>query len=95
MDDAQGTIQGRAIIAVLKEDQAGIPVVVLWRKRGISDATFYKWSQYGTMGIVQRSRAKALEDEDHNLKKLLAEAIVDGATQREASSRRSSDGPSA
>ena len=31
------------IINVLKEHQAGIPVVELCRKHGISDATFYTW----------------------------------------------------
>jgi hypothetical protein len=40
--DALGTVQGRAIITVPKEGQAGIPVVEVCRKRGTSDATFYK-----------------------------------------------------
>jgi len=31
------------IIAVLKEQQAGIPVAELCRLHGISDATFYTW----------------------------------------------------
>jgi transposase-like protein len=44
--NAQGT-KGRfseeQIINVLKEHQAGIPVVELCRKHGIRDATFYTW----------------------------------------------------
>ena len=32
------------IIGVLKEHQAGLPVVELCRKHGISDATFYNWT---------------------------------------------------
>ena len=31
------------MIAVLKDAQEGIGGQELWRKRGISDATFYKW----------------------------------------------------
>ena len=46
----KGRFSEEQIIAVLKEHQAGIPVVELCRKHGISDATFYTWrSKYGGM----------------------------------------------
>ena len=39
----KGRFSKEQIIKVLKEQQAGIPVVELCRKHGISDATFYTW----------------------------------------------------
>ena len=73
------------IINVLKEHQAGIPVVELCRKHGISDATFYTWrSKYGGMEVSDARKLKALEDENRKLKKLLAESMLDVAMLREA-----------
>lgn len=73
------------IIGVLKEHQAGLPVAELCRKHGISDATSYGWrSRYGGMEVSDARRLKALEDENRRLKKLLAEAVLDVATLREA-----------
>jgi putative transposase len=40
------------IIKVLKEHAAGLSAGQVYRKYGISDATFYKWrSRYGGMGV--------------------------------------------
>jgi putative transposase len=73
------------IIAVLKEHQAGVPVSELYRKHGISDATFYNWrSRYGGMEVSDARRLKSLEEENRKLKKLLAESMLDNATLREA-----------
>ena len=73
------------LINVLKEHQAGIPVVELCRKHGISDATFYTWrTKYGGMEVSDARKLKALEEENRKLKKLLAEAMLDVATLREA-----------
>lgn len=73
------------IIAVLKEQQAGIPVGELCRKHGISDATFYIWrKRYGGMDVSDARRLKGLEEENRKLKKLLAESMLDVATLREA-----------
>ncbi len=73
------------IIGILKEHQAGVPVVDLCRKHGISDATFYTWrSKYGGMEVSDARKLKALEEENRKLKKLLAESMLDVATLREA-----------
>ena len=73
------------IIGVLKEHQAGLPVAELCRKHGISDATFYAWrSRYGGLEVSDARRLKALEDENRRLKRLLAEAVLDVATLKEA-----------
>lgn len=62
------------IISILKEADAGMPVKELWRKHGISSATFYKWkSKYGGMDANQLKRSKELEDENARLKRMYAE----------------------
>ena len=73
------------IINVLKEQQAGVPVADLCCKHGISDATFYTWPRkYGGMEVSDTRKLKAVEEENRKLKKLLAEAMLDEATLREA-----------
>jgi putative transposase len=81
----KGGFSEEQITDVLKEHHAGIPVVELCRKHAINDATFYTWrSKYGGMEVSDARKLKALEDENRKLKKLLAEAMLDVATLREA-----------
>ena len=73
------------IIGILKEQQAGLPVAEICRRHVISDATFYTWrSRYGGMEVSDAQRLKTLDDENRRLKKLLAEAMLDVSTLREA-----------
>jgi putative transposase len=49
------------IIVVLKEHRAGLSVAELFRKHGISDATFYNCcSKYGGMKVSEAKRLKQL-----------------------------------
>ena len=69
------------IIGILKEHQ---PAADLCRKHGISDATFYKWrSKYGGLEVSDAKRLKGLEEENRQLKKLLAELLLDNTTLKE------------
>ena len=66
------------IIAILKEQEAGVPVSELCRKHGVSDASIYKWkAKYGGMDVSEAKRLKALEDENAKLKRMLADARLD------------------
>jgi putative transposase len=66
------------IVGVLKEADAGIPVVELCRKYGISDATYYNWkAKYGGMAASDVKRLKQLEDENRRLKQLVADLTLD------------------
>jgi putative transposase len=57
------------------------------RKLGISEETYYRWrKEYGGMRVNQARRLKELERENTRLKKLLAEAMLDNAILKEASS---------
>lgn len=72
------------IIAILREQEAGMKVVDLCRKHGISDATFYAWkAKYGGLEVSEARRLKSLEDENRRLKKLLAEAVLDNAALKD------------
>jgi len=77
------------IIAMLKEQEAGMSTADVCRKHGVSSATFYKFkARYGGLEVSDARRLKALEDENGKLKKLLAEAILDNAILREVAAKK-------
>lgn len=66
------------IIAILKEQEAGMPTADVCRKHGISSATFYKYkSKYGGLEVSDARRLRTLEQENARLKKLLADQMLD------------------
>jgi putative transposase len=72
------------IIAILREQEAGVSTAEVCRKHAISSTTFYAWkAKFGGMGVSEAKRLKALEDENAKLKKLLAEAMLDNAVLKD------------
>ena len=72
------------IVAILREQEAGMSTAELCRKHGVSNATFYKWkAKYGGLDVSEARRLKALEDENAKLKRLLADAMLDNAMLKE------------
>jgi putative transposase len=72
------------IIAVLKEQEAGVPVAELCRRHGMSDATFYNWkAKYGGLEVSEAKRMRSLESENAKLKRLLADAMLDNAALKD------------
>jgi putative transposase len=72
------------IIAVLREQEAGMKTADVCRKHGISDATFYKWkAKYGGLEVSEAKRLRALEDENGRLKRMLADAMLDNAALKD------------
>ena len=68
----------------LREADAGIPVTDLCRKHGFSDASYYLWrSKFGGMNVADAKRLKEFETENHRLKKLLAESLLENEVTRE------------
>ncbi len=66
------------IVRILKEAEAGMKVIEICRKNGISDATFYIWrKKYGNMQVSDVKRLKQLEAENSKLKQMLAETMMD------------------
>jgi putative transposase len=72
------------IIGILKEHEAGISVLELCRKHGVSDASIYKWkAKFGGMDVSEAKRLKSLEDENAKLKRLLADAMLDNVALKD------------
>jgi len=66
------------IIGILKEAEAGIGVIELCRKYGISDQTYYNWkAKYVGMTVSDARKLKHLEDENRKLKHLVADLTLD------------------
>ena len=66
------------IIGILKEAEAGIPIIELCRKYGISDATYYNWkAKYGGMTVSDAKKLKQFEDENRRLKQIVADLSLD------------------
>ena len=77
------------IIAILKEQEAGVPTADVCRRHGVSSATFYKWkAKFGGLEVSEAKRLRQLEDENSKLKKLLAEAMLDNAMLKEITSKK-------
>ena len=72
------------IIAVLREQEAGVATAEVCRKHGVSSATFYKWkAKYGGLGVSEAKRLRVLEDENGWLKRMLADAMLDNAALKD------------
>jgi putative transposase len=77
------------IIAILKEQEAGMVTADVCRRHGISSATFYKYkAKFGGLEVSEARRLRALEDENAKLKKLLAEAMLDNVVLKDLASKK-------
>jgi putative transposase len=66
------------IIAVLKESEAGVETGELCRRQGITRACYYRWkSKFGGMEVSEAKRLRQLEEENGQLKHIVAEQAVD------------------
>ena len=73
------------IMAILKQDENGVPVSDLCREHGMSSASFYKWrSKYGGMDASLMARMKELDEENERLKKMYAEKSMQNDLLKEA-----------
>ena len=72
------------IVSILKEADAGRPVNELWRKYGISSATYYKWkAKYGGLEASDIKRLKELEHENSKLKRLYADMALENTALKD------------
>ena len=66
------------IAFALRQAETGTRVAEVWRKLGISDATFYNWKKkYGGLGVSELRRLKQLEEENRQLKRMVADLSLD------------------
>lgn len=66
------------IVGFLKEADAGVPVNEVWRKYGISSATYYKWkAKYGGLEASELKRVREMERELSQLKHMVADLSLE------------------
>ena len=66
------------IVFAIKQSETGIAVNEVCRKMGVSEATFYNWKiKYGGLGVTELRKLRQLEEENSQLKKLVADLSLD------------------
>jgi putative transposase len=62
----------------LREVEGGRLVADVCRQMAVSEATFYLWKKkYGHLGVTELRRLRQLEDENNQLKRLVADLTLD------------------
>jgi len=66
------------IAYALRQAETGTKVSDVCRKMGVAEGTFYNWKKkYGGLGVSELRRLKQLEEENRQLKKLVADLSLD------------------
>ena len=66
------------IIGVLKQLEAGRTAAEVAREAGVSQHTIYAWkAKYGGMEVSDAEELRSLREENHRLKKLVADLSLD------------------
>jgi putative transposase len=66
------------IVFAIKQFESGIKVEEICRQLGISQATFFNWKKkYGDIGVSELRKLRQLEEENQQLKKLVADLSLD------------------
>jgi transposase len=79
----------------LKQGEEGTPVAEIYRKAGISQATYFNWKKkYAGLLPTEMKRLKQLVDENGRLKKIVADLTLDREMLRGMSSGERSEAPS-
>lgn len=66
------------IAFALKQSETGAKVEEICRQMGVSQATFFNWKKkYGGLGISELRKLRQLEEENIQLKKLVADLSLD------------------
>ena len=77
------------IAFALRQAETGTRVTEVCRKLGISDATFYNWKKkYGGLGVSELRRLKQLEEENRQLKRMVADLSLDKQMLRDVLAKK-------
>jgi putative transposase len=75
-------------ITIVQQAAAGVQVRELCRKHGITEQTFYRWrGKLDGLQVADAKRLRALEDENHRLKRLVADLSLDNAMLKDVVGR--------
>lgn len=74
---------------VLRQGEDGVPVAEVCRKAGISQATYFNWKKkFGSMLPSEVKKLRALEEENRQLKRLVADLSLDKAMLQDVIKRK-------
>ena len=77
------------IIGAIKSYESGRKTEDLCRELGVSTSTFYNWrSKYAGLEVNEARRLKTLESENNQLKRLLAEKVVEVEALKDVLSKK-------
>jgi putative transposase len=77
------------IAFALRQAETGTKVSEVCRKMGVAEATFYNWKKkYGGLGVSELRRLKQLEEENRQLKKLVADLSLDKQMLRDVITKK-------
>lgn len=80
------------IIAIPKEQAAGMATANVCRRHGLDSARLHKCKpKFSGLEVSEAQRLRALEEETARLRKLAAKATVDNAVLRDIASRTTGD----
>lgn len=66
------------IAFALRQSETGTRVEEICRQLGVSQATFFNWKKkYGGLGVPELRKLRQLEEENAQLKKLVADLSLD------------------
>lgn len=66
------------IAYAMKQHENGVSAGEICRKLGVSEQAFYAWKKkYAGMGLTELRKLRALEEENRQLKKLVADLSLD------------------
>jgi len=69
---------GEQVAYALRQAESGTPVADICRKLGISEQTLCRWKKkFAGMGVAELRRLRQLEDENRQLKQLVADLTLD------------------
>ena len=73
------------IALALRQAESGVAPAEICRKMGISEQTFYRWKKkFAGLGVAEVRKLKHLEDENRQLKRLVADLSLDKAMLQDA-----------
>lgn len=77
------------IIRAVREVESGTRQSDVARRLGVTEQTLYRWKEkFGGMQVSDAKRLRTLEEENANLKRLLADTLLDKEILRTALSKK-------
>lgn len=62
----------------LRQAESGTAVADVCRQLGVSEATFYVWKKkFAHLGVGEMRRLRQMEEENHRLKRVVADLMLD------------------